>query len=158
MAEVTIVRKEIIVVDHVVPDSYGNLIVADKAGNEYRVNANHNSLHPVFQPGAAVELGYGNFMNKEYIHTAVQVKDNIPPPRKPEPVPHQPGEESLPTPAPQAVGMMTKEIGDNIRANVLYKIFGKKIGVELIKWYRGQTLGITRIPFDGKDLPKLDIE
>lgn len=73
-------------------------------------------------------------------------------PVKPEPVPPQPGEE-LPAPAPQAVGMLTKEIGDMIRAEMLGKIFGPKIAVELTKWYRSQALGITRIPYDGKDLP-----
>ena len=73
-------------------------------------------------------------------------------PVKPEPVPRQPGED-LPPPAPQAVGMMTKEIGDMIRTKMLAVIYGAKIANELTKWYRGQTLGITRIAYDGKDLP-----
>ena len=60
----------------------------------------------------------------------------------------------LPPPAPQAVGMMTKEIGDMIRADMLSKIFGAEASVELVKWYRSQTLGITRIPYDGTKLPK----
>jgi len=57
-------------------------------------------------------------------------------------------------PAPQAVGMITKEIGDHIRAGTLTKIFGAKIAANLVTWYRSQTLGITRINFDGNDLPK----
>ncbi len=61
-----------------------------------------------------------------------------------------------PPPAPQAVGMWTKEIGDMIRANMLMVIFGKVIGTALMKWYRQQGLGITRIEFDGKDLPTFE--
>ena len=59
-----------------------------------------------------------------------------------------------PPPAPQAVGMMTKEIGDMIRAHELVNVFGNKIAVELVKWYRSQALGISRVDFDGKDLPE----
>ena len=56
--------------------------------------------------------------------------------------------------APQAIGMMTKEIGDMIRANKLTTIFGKENAEELIKWYRSQTFGITKASFDGSKLPK----
>ena len=59
-----------------------------------------------------------------------------------------------PPPNPQAVGMMTKEIGDMIRAHELVKVFGDKIAIELVKWYRSQALGISRVDFDGKDLPE----
>ena len=57
-------------------------------------------------------------------------------------------------PTPQAVGMTTKELGDMIRASKLSEIFGGTISVELIKWYRGQILGTTRIEFDGAKLPQ----
>ena len=59
-------------------------------------------------------------------------------------------------PNPQAVGMITKEIGDMIRAERLNGLFGHDTAVELIKWYRSQTLGITRVPYDGKTLPKFE--
>ena len=59
-----------------------------------------------------------------------------------------------PEPAPQAVGMTTKEIGDMIRAGKLKEIFGFEIAVDLIKWYRGQILATTRINFDGEKLPQ----
>ena len=76
-------------------------------------------------------------------------------PREKESPPHVPGkEEILPAPAPQAVGMITKELGDMIRAEKLTAIFGVKVGGELTRWYRNQTLGITRISYDGADLPK----
>ena len=61
-------------------------------------------------------------------------------------------------PAPQAVGMTTKELGDMIRAKQLIPIFGLEAGAELVKWYRGQILGTTRVPFDGDKLPKIKNE
>ncbi len=67
------------------------------------------------------------------------------------------GESTLPPPNPQAVGMFTKEIGDMIRTKYLVPIWGEEAGAELIKWYRGQGLSITRIPFDGNKLPKFGV-
>lgn len=63
-----------------------------------------------------------------------------------------------PQPAPQAVGMCTKELGDMIRAKYLKPIFGDEAYIELIKWYRSQILGITRINFDGSKLPQFKEE
>ncbi len=69
--------------------------------------------------------------------------------------------QSVPTipvkePAPQAVGMTTKEIGNLIISKDINWIFGKKIALKLAEWYRGQILATTRIVYDGKDLPKFD--
>ena len=75
------------------------------------------------------------------------------PARTPQPIPLAEGEENTAPPAPQAVGMMTKELGDMIRSGSLVKVFGAKIAVELVSWYRSQVFGITRINYDGKDLP-----
>ena len=88
-----------------------------------------------------------------------------PPPQTPELIPidqekidraRDEVKQEAPPPAPQAVGMMTKEIGDMIRAKYLVSIYGQEASNELIKWYRGQTLGITRIPFDSSKLPKFE--
>ena len=68
----------------------------------------------------------------------------------------QEGRQELPPPNPHAVGMMTKEIGDMIRAKYLVSIYGQEASNELIKWYRSQGLGITRITFDGDKLPKFE--
>ena len=156
MTEVAIVRTEIFTVESVALDGYGNLIVIDKTGKERRVNKKHESLHPVFVAGQAVEVGLGNFMNREFIHTAKAVAEGLAPPVTSKPAPTQQEERSEPrtTIAPQAVGMMTKEIGDMIRAKMLTVIYGTKIANELTIWYRSQTLGITRINYDGVDLPK----
>ena len=47
--------------------------------------------------------------------------------------------------APQAIGMMTKEIGDMIRAGKLSDIFDARDVPELITWYRRQVIFITQI-------------
>ncbi len=75
MPEVEIIKKEIIIVDHATIDTAGNLIVTDKVGKEHKVNKNHAAIHSVFEPGMAVEVGYGKYMNTEFIHTAIQAKD-----------------------------------------------------------------------------------
>ena len=68
-----------------------------------------------------------------------------------------PAPEPKPEPAPQAVGMITKEIGDMIRSKYLKPLFGDEIYGELINWYRAQTLGITRVPFDSAKLPQFGV-
>ena len=78
MPEQEIIRTEIFTVDHVMPDSYGNLTVTDKEGSEHKVNAKHVDLHGVFVPGMAVEVGIANFNKRDYIHTAIQVGDALP--------------------------------------------------------------------------------
>lgn len=76
-----------------------------------------------------------------------------------EPAPLSPEQEAeidkalKPPPNPQAVGMCTKEIGDMIRSKYLKPLFGD-IHIGLIKWYQGQILDITRIPFDKAELPQ----
>ena len=77
MPEVEIIRKEIFTVDHCETDDYGNMTVTDHAGGTHKVNAKHKAIHPVFEPGIAVEVGYGEYMQKEFIHTARQVKDGL---------------------------------------------------------------------------------
>ena len=50
-------------------------------------------------------------------------------------------------------GITVTSFGDMIRSKYLKPIFGDETYVELIRWYRSQVLGITRIPFDGAKLP-----
>lgn len=92
----------------------------------------------------------------------VDIKEpDLPPSKEPEPLleQHQEvvdkavGQTPKKEPAPQAVGMITKEIGDMIRAKYLFTLFGEDAQIELIKWYRGQVLGITRVNYDGSKLP-----
>ena len=76
------------------------------------------------------------------------------------PVPVSKGSPELVPQPPSAplgpeIGMTVKEIGDMIRAGQITKLFGAKIGAELITWYRGRIISTTRIEFDGKDLPSI---
>jgi hypothetical protein len=87
MPEVEIIRTDIFTVGHSRLDDFGNMVITDKAGQEHKVNQKHKTLFSIFADGMAVEVGYGSYMNKEYIHTAKQVKDGLPPPQKPLPPP-----------------------------------------------------------------------
>ena len=51
-------------------------------------------------------------------------------------------------------GKVLKEIGDMIRAEKLWVIFGEDASNNLTVWYRGQILGTARINFDGANLPR----
>ncbi len=134
-------------------DEYNNLWVTPAGGgDEVKIGEKRAGLHPLFQQGKAVMLHWETYKNRAYVSDAKAVEGELPEPQTRESLPPQPGEE-LPPPAPQAVGMITKELGDMIRAELLGKIFGAKIAVELTKWYRSQTLGITRITYDGRGLP-----
>lgn len=147
-----IIRNEIFVVDHSEMNDYGDLIVTPKEDGgattkTYKVGNKRSSLFGVFQPDMAVEVGYSEYMNREYIASARQVKDAIPnkPINLPEPVPPT-VTSSIPKPepkhaiAPQAIGMTTKEIGDMIRAKSLSVIFGQEMADKLVAWYKSQIL------------------
>ena len=70
----------------------------------------------------------------------------------------------LPPPAPQAVGMITNNLTtlmlegmkQGSTSTFLKPLFGIEASIELAKWYRSQVLGITRIKFEGKDLPDFE--
>ena len=99
--------------------------------------------------------GQKSFKKFEFVHGA-EASQGTPPQQ--EQVDKALGEArtQLSPPAPQAVGMITKEIGDMIRAKYLTAIFGDETQKELLKWYRSQTLSITRISFDESKLPKFE--
>ncbi len=154
---------DVVIIDKVEDDDYQGKAfkkVTDKTGKVFNVKYGQGGKlkekWPLLVGGTTIEIEWGVYNEKPFVRDfkvvaeAGQVAEL--PSQKPDSLPPQPGEE-LPPPAPQAVGMMTKEIGDMMRAEMLGKIFGAKIAVELTKWYRSQALGITRIPYEGKDLP-----
>ena len=164
MPEPKIERYEAITPATITNDDYGNISVSTTTGQTVKVNKKHEGLHPLFREAVenqrAVKIGYAVYLNQEYIHTAVLFDGKV---AQTEPI--KTGGDKQPAPpstvvhdkgiAPQAVGMITKEIGDQIRADILIKLFGAKIAANLIAWYRTQVLGITQISYDGDDLPKL---
>ncbi len=104
----------------------------------------------------------GNYWN---ITALELVKDAMPPPTDPQMLPEheqvvKDAVKSVREVAPvkseipgQQIGMTVKEIGDMIRSEKLKGLFGVDAAMEIIKWYRGQILGTTRVPFDGAKLP-----
>ncbi len=156
---------EAVIIDRVEDDSYDGKAfkkVTDKAGNTFNVKYGRGgSLKAkwgLLVPGNAIEITWGEFNGKPYVQDFVVVAEASEVaklgPKAAESPPLQEGETPPPPPAPQAVGMLTKEIGDMIRAKMLTTLFGATIKSELVKWYRSQVFGISRITYDGKDLPE----
>ena len=86
----------------------------------------------------------------ETVAGALPPPTTVAPPPQPAPV--------TPPPAPrpqrtetngQALGMMTKEIGDMIRADKLEIVFGADNAILILKWYRGQVSFITGLNVEG---------
>ena len=75
--KVEITRTAEILVASTKKDTYGNLIVTDKAGGEYKVGVKRERLFAYFQPDTAVHLEYAVFMNKEYIANAIPMNQLI---------------------------------------------------------------------------------
>ena len=153
--------KTIIVVGHTEIDGFGNLQVTDKEGKVTKIAAKREKLHPLFQQGHAVELDWQTYMDKDYVADAKLVGDALAVGSAvPAVVVSSSKEESTrvfekPEPSGQEIGMTVKEIGDMIRAGEISKLFGAKIGAELITWYRGRIISTTRTDYDSKDLPSI---
>jgi len=141
-------------------DAYKKVTCATEDGRE-TTKSIFNQLEgkwPLLVEGKALEFKMekkGQFWN---VVDITPVGDSLPPPKSDKAVlPEHQKEidraQESPPPAPQAVGMITKEIGDMVRTKYLKPLFGDEAYIELIKWYRGQVLAITRVPFDGAKLP-----
>ncbi len=160
--EPTIIDQKVVIPATREENQYGDLIFFDGDGNQHKIGNKRPQLFENIIEGRAVELYYAVYMDKKYICGAKLVEGELKPPQSDQNVlpEHQrvidaskPDEPPAPPPAPQAVGMMTKEVGDMIRTKYLKPLFGDEAYIELIKWYRGQVLAITRISFDGAKLP-----
>ncbi len=166
MADIT--RTQIIVVGNVETNAYGDLTFTDKEGKSYKVKSTRKQYsEKAIVPGQAAQLNFAVYMNKEYVYSAEAVKDKLPEAVKPgsvillekhfttensststggiAPLKVNQGEPLSKEPAPQAVGMTTKEIGDMIRAKMLTEVFGKETAIKLLAWYKGQVLSTTKI-------------
>ena len=73
-----ITRYAVFTVSEANPNEYGDLIVKDIKGNEYKVGVKRQRLFEAFQVGAEVKVGYAVYMEKEYIATAEQTGTHIP--------------------------------------------------------------------------------
>ena len=81
----TIIRTQIIVVDVVGENSYGDLTFTDKEGTAYKIPVKRKQyFDKIIISDEAVQLNYAmSAFGKEYIYSAVQVEGKLSPPRKP---------------------------------------------------------------------------
>ena len=109
MPEQKIIRTAIIVVDSVDTNSFGDLTFIDKESIGYKVSEKRKPyFEKIIVPGAAVQLNYAmSSFGKEYIYSAVQIKDKLPAPIE---LTKQPATEPTKTPGGKTPEvMMTKE-------------------------------------------------
>jgi len=142
-------------------DDYGNYFFKDKAGKEHKVGVKRKNQQELIDlvehnPDRAVKFTFDSYKEIDYIVGIELLELKVDGAKITEQQVKPQSRETASEPAPQAVGMCTKEMGDMIRAKYLKPLFGDEAYLELIKWYRGQILSITRIPYDGTKLPKFD--
>jgi len=122
--EVEIIKQDIVVI-HPDPQNMSEdesyLHFADQSGAMHRIKKNRTSAVELIKnnPGKAVSLNYGSYMNKEYIHTVDLVGDKLPP--GVEPPKDMTPPRGIPQIAPQEKGMWWKEVGENFRAGLFKK-------------------------------------
>lgn len=123
---IQITRTDVIVVDTIGSDSYGNLNFTDKAGKEYKVGVKRlKYFENIIKPEMAVQLSYAmSTFGKEYIYKAELVSGKLPTPTSEAPQSQtspvkkeMPQEVSKTAIAPQEKGMFIKELGEMIRSN-----------------------------------------
>jgi len=73
-----VTRYAVFTVSEATKNEYGDLIVKDTKGNEYKIGNKRPQLFDVFQIGAEVKVGYAVYMQKEYIASAEQTGVHIP--------------------------------------------------------------------------------
>ncbi len=81
MAERTepkITRSDVIVIDTIGSNDYGDLTWVDKAGKEYKISTKRiKYFEKVILPNMAVKLTYAEAYGKEYIHKAELVSEKM---------------------------------------------------------------------------------
>ena len=117
--------KTVIVVAKTETDGYGNLLVTDKEGKQVRVNKKHESLHPLFEQGKAVELDWQIYQGKDYVANARLVEEVLAGEMVVEQLSPVPQVTPRAQPAPQEIGMWWKELGNRIGDGSLEKDFPK---------------------------------
>jgi len=135
-------RKERFTVNMACPNDYGDLIITDTTGKDHKLSSKRANLFEIFQPGASIEVGIAEYMQKEYIATAVLSPvngDAIFPVNQPTKVsPNAPQSNSSPSNG-QTNGLTRdeqierlcwiKEVGECVRAGTI------KPGDHLATWY-----------------------
>ena len=127
MPEPTIIRTQVVVVADRDVSQYGDTIFHDGEGNEFKLGKKRAHLSDQIVEGHAVQIGWANYMNKDYIATVKLVEGKLPPPVKPKPVESaNPPEEEVKAAIqakinPQERGMWWKELGEMLRSSDIDK-------------------------------------
>ncbi len=110
--EIKITRSDVIVVDSIELNSYGDLTWKDKAGKDYKVSAKRVSyFDKIILPNMAVKLTYAEAYGKEYIHKAELVSDLLPtPPSQAPQSTETPSKKEMPSELPKPKPMPSKDI------------------------------------------------
>ena len=143
MTEIKITRDDVVVINTVSNNSYGDLLFTDKGGGEYKISDKRvKHFEGIILPDTAVKLSFAlSSRGTEYIHKAVAVAGELPP-QAPKLKPEQPKEKPSEV-APQERGMWWKEVGEMIRAGKISS--DKPEGALMIRAYYAQmftSLGI----------------
>ena len=151
--------ERIFVIDRIQDVTYDGRVTGkecfDSTGQSVKVKSGQKDVLKnrwgELQVGRAYSFTMGIFNNFPFVQNFKLHEGEVPEPRPLPPNPPTLGEGA-------ARGMTCKEVGDHIRAGTLSTVFGKKIATTLLVWYRGELLGITKVSFDGKNLPKFGKE
>jgi len=81
MPQPQIIESKTIVVDFANLNDYGDLIVTDKEGQDYKVAKKREHLHSLFTEDRAITLHFAKYMDKRYVADASIPE--LPPPTKP---------------------------------------------------------------------------
>lgn len=165
--EVKFTRQSIIIVNTVNKNQYGDLEWTDKEGNSYKIPVKR-AIHfeKIIVPDMAVQLNYAmSAFGREYIYSAIQVKDNLPPAQ---PIPPPTARELPPKPS-QVVPAATepprkplieaaKQIGgveiEKPRINDPTRIKDRAVALSYAKDIAVAEIN-AGVPFDGKAWDKM---
>jgi hypothetical protein len=123
--KITIVKTEIMIPVDKDTNEYGDILFHDEAGNEYKINQKRARLGEQIVVGRAVELGYGNYMNYDFIAEARLVEGALPPAKEPYTPPPEHPEPPAKSTSPQETGMWWKELGNRIGDGSLERDYPK---------------------------------
>ena len=116
-----ITRYAVFTVSSTNPNQYGDLMVKDTAGTEYKISNKRNRLFEAFQIGAEVKVGYAVYMEREYIASAEQTGKHI--------------ASTISTKEEKPVAVEVKSRSEEIETNMWYKIASEMVGNEPLMAY-----------------------
>jgi len=164
--KITIVKTEIVTPVDKDTNDFGDILFHDNVGNEYKINQKRARLGEQIVVGRAVELGYGNYMNYDFIAEARLVEGALPPAKepytpppeeKPKPTAYAKLNPELPkTISGQEIGRCWNAIDTLFIGGKLPTLFGKENAEAILKYYRGILTSTLKLPVDGKKLPQWD--